>query len=180
LMHLHQLQAPGSIEKHCEVQLAVAQIRSFRWTVCLAWHPPVNSQALAYAAVAREITCYSLMSSLLTKWCTSMRHWVKMKMSVVAAASRFSHRTLSAEQNSRRVGGVRLMAGGLHRYSNLKLPRAIQALQQVCASTLRVLKWVTTALPVSRKIPLCSLMPGDWISGLYLKPSKNSTLESLS
>src|SRR5688572_6202059 len=159
--------------------LAVAQIRSSRWTVYLAWHPPVNSRALAYAAVAQEIICYSLMTFPLIKWCTLMRHWVKTKMSAVAAVSRFSHRTLSVVQSSHPVGGVRLMAAGLHRYSNWKSPVAIQALQQVCASTLRAMKLVTTALPVSLKTQRCSFLLDDWISAHFLKLSRNWTLESL-
>src|SRR5687768_13367252 len=101
--------------------------------VYLAWHPPVNSRALAYAAVGHEIICYSLMTFRLIKRCILMRHWAKKKMSVVAAVSRFLHRTLSAVRSSHRAGGVRLMAAELHRCSNWKSPMAIQALQQVCA-----------------------------------------------
>src|SRR6056297_2843221 len=111
-MCLHQLPAPISIEKSCEVPLEVAQIRSFRWTGCLAWHPPGNSRALAYAAVAREIICCSLMTSPLIKRCTLMQHWVKRKMLVAAGVFRFSHRTLSVVQSFHPVDGVRLMAVG--------------------------------------------------------------------
>src|SRR5690606_12861655 len=108
------------------------------------------------------------------------RLWVKTKMSVVAAVSRFSHRTLSVVQSSPQVGGVQLTAAGLHRYSNWKSPVAIQALQQVCALTLRVMKLVTTALLASPKTLLCSFLLDDWTSAHFLKLSKNWTLENLS
>ncbi len=58
-----------------------------------ASHPPVNSPALVYVAVAHEIICYSLMTFPLIKQCTLMPLWVKRKMWVVGGVSLFSHRT---------------------------------------------------------------------------------------
>ncbi|WP_323844106.1 carboxypeptidase-like regulatory domain-containing protein [Microbulbifer magnicolonia] len=67
---------------------------------------------------------------------------------------------------------------GRHRCSNWKWPMAIQALQRVSVTTLRAMKLVTTALPVSLKVLRCSFLPGDWISVLCLKRSKSSILGS--
>lgn len=89
----------------------------------------------------------------------------------VGGGGRFSilRRMLSTEQTSHRVGGRLLMVAVLHRYLNWKLPMAIQALQQVSATTLQAMKWVTTALPVSLKTQPCWFLPGDWTSALCLK-----------